>query len=543
MTAPKVQKRSRNTMMDRRKERRKMEGRRGSNKSTSLVATTLVAFAFAFNNGIHDAEALASTPYTARTTTTKSSGSIPPRVTENDTLSSYIQWRKNGSKDSSNNSNGNWDMQTKVTTFQKGSKKVELHAQLHYGDERYYAFWNSPEFNSKFDKVLFELLLDDSLLEYSQSENSWKVTQPIAASQNDQAVALQYGWQCQADALNYQANKNWAHADLTRQEFVEKIEQQNGNAATAKDSASSTTPLWKLASSNTAQSSSTAAEAVAALMVGPPTLLSVSKDLKRRLFTNLFLPGDSFALLLRTILWWTVPCPELSIILLDWSSLLQGQRQRGNGRGLSTSPTSSSVPFSEVALPILTSLVQFNLPQMRRFLFGQVLLSSSSGGGLSASNNDDNEAWSLLVTQRNDHALKVAEAALEKSNTNTIALLYGSSHCPDLHQKLIGMGFQPTSATWRTAWSVQGSDGVDTSNKSNNNNNNATILPALAAALVFYLGVGALDWVGMLGNVSESLLDKHDYVDAGVEASLYLLRHVLLYLGFSKFLVDWTNNT
>ena len=97
------------------------------------------------------------------------------------------------------------------------------------------------------------------------------------------------------------------------------------------------------------------------------------------------------------------------------------------------------------------------------------------------------------------------------------------------------MGFRPTSSTWRTAWSVQGG-----SENTVGESTSSTVLPALVAFLIFYLAIGALDWVGMLGDVSKSLVDS-DYAEAGLDAGLYLVRHVLLYLGLSKFLVDWTN--
>jgi hypothetical protein len=432
---------------------------------------------------------------------------------------SYLHW----TNDNDSSSSSSWEMQTKVTTFQRGDQTVELHAQLHFGDKSYYKFWNDPAFNNKFDTILFELLVDDSLLETTPDGSHRRVREPIMASPNDQALAAQYGWQCQASSINYQQHPKWVHADLSRQEFVAMAEQNNNQ--NNNNNKGNNIPLWKRASP---ESSSAAAEAVAALMVGPPTLSYSTKFLKRRLFTNLFWPGGSLASALRTILWWTVPSPELSIVLLDWASLLPS----GNG---SSNPNA----LSKVALPILTSLMQLDIPQMRRFLFGQVLLSSK------VNHMSTNAAWSLLVTKRNDHALQVLERTLEQPhNSKNVALLYGSSHCPDLHQKLTRLGFVPKSSYWRTAWSVQGQRPPQ--QKSNSvaigNSSPPTILPALVAFLTFYLIVGALDWVAVLGDVSLAL-EKADYVDAGLASMLYLGRHVLLYLGMSKFLVDWTNNS
>jgi hypothetical protein len=92
------------------------------------------------------------------------------------------------------------------------------------------------------------------------------------------------------------------------------------------------------------------------------------------------------------------------------------------------------------------------------------------------------------------------------------------------------MGFQPKDTSWRTVWSVDESD-----------NDRQTLLPSLAAVLLFYLGIGALDWVGFLGDVSESFVESN-YLQGFVDAGLYLARHVLFYLGMSKFLIEWTNN-
>jgi len=432
---------------------------------------------------------------------------------------SYIQWSHH--KDV-------WKMQTAVTTFQRGDQTVELHAQQHYGDADYFRYWNSEDdFNKRHDCVMFELLVDDELLEYKRGD--WCVTQPIMASANDILFAQNLGLQCQASIIDY-TNRKWAHADRSRQEFaklaIEKNKEENRNAN--KESLDyNNTPLWKLASPD---SSSTAAEAVAALMVGPPTLdYSTRNARKRRLFTNLFLPGGQLAIALRSILWMTVPAPELSIILLDWSSLLQGG--------------SNPSALSEVALPILTSLVKFDINQMRRFLFGQVILSSKNSGSNGGGRDDISSSWSLLVIDRNDHALNVLRRKLEEKNANSVALLYGSSHCPDLHNKLVAMGFQQTKTAWRTAWSVQESTSTVTTTTTTttvNGNDQTQGLPALGAFLVFYLIVGALDWVGLVGNTS-SLLFGSDYLDASVEIGLYIVRHVLLYLGLSKFLIDWTN--
>ena len=422
---------------------------------------------------------------------------------------SYIQWSRE---------NDRWNMQTAIRTFRRADQTVELHAQQHFGDADYFRYWNSEDnFNKRHDCVLFELLVDEELLEYNRG--NWCVTHPIMASENDKIFAQNLGLQCQASIIDY-THPKWAHADLSRQEFtnlaLEKNEVEDKNKRDYNN-----IPLWKLAS---LESSSTAAEAVGALLNGPPTLdYSTRKAKKRRLFTNLFLPGGQLAFTLRAILWMTVPSPELSIILLDWSSLLQGG--------------SNPSALSEVAIPILSSLVRFDINQMRRFLFGQVVMSSNSNSG---GRDSPDPSWSLLIVNRNDHALNVLKNKLDENEVNSVALLYGSSHCRDLHSKLVSMGFQQTNTTWRTVWSVQESKSM-VKNDAANDTNGTQVLPALGIFLFFYLIIGALDWVGIVGDTSSQLFNSN-YIDMSVYITLYLVRHVLLYLGLSKFLIDWTNS-
>ena len=243
----------------------------------------------------------------------------------------------------------------------------------------------------------------------------------------------------------------------------------------------------------------------------------------------------------------TVPAPELSIILLDWSSLLTPSRGRSiNSRSAVVEPNPSAL--NEVAWPIFSSLAKMDLASMRRLFFGQVLVSSNPN--CNSADRHQDQAWSLLITKRNDHALDTLRKILKENMDDNVgrkknvhlALLYGSSHCPDLHTKLVADGFTPTTTTWRTAWSVE-------VQAKSFRDDNLTLVPILTLFLVTYLAVGALDWVGMMGDVSQIMIARPmtvvdqevAYLDAAVAAGFYLIRHVLFYLGFSKFLVDWTN--
>ena len=479
---------------------------------------------------------------------------------------SYLRWNK--PNDNNNNNNNKWELQTAVTVFQHPTTHhtMELHAQLHFGDKEYFSYYNTREFQDRCDAIHYELLVDEDLLTYDQDHQQRRVLKEpihIQASPNDERFAQSYGWHCQVNCIDYTTpstttkssksesspnNNKWIHADLTRQEFIQLLDQTE-DKADSSSSSETNKPLWQLATNGPSpQSSSAAAEAVSALLVGPPTLSFYNNlSLKRRLFTNLFLPGDALANGLRALLWMTVPAPELSILLLDWSSLLPTtQNSKTNNK--------NSAIISQVAVPLLTSLTRWDWMAMRRLVFGQMIVASTN----SQDNKNDNQSWSLLVTKRNDHALDVVQQTLlhsssSSSENTTVALLYGSSHCPDLHRKLVhNLGFVPIQTEWRTAWSIDimdnhNSDGITTRREEDSSQSSSVLPPTMSRSwtttilpiLILYLGIGALDWMELLGDVSSTASGSGEYWNVVGICGLYLVRHVLLYLGWSKFLVDW----
>ena len=465
--------------------------------------------------------------------------------------SSYIRWNTQSSC-----SEDAWEFQTAVTTFQrvnpetKQPERIELHAQVHYGSEDYFNFYNTLAFQEAHDEVLYELLVDEGLLGLSKDGSGRVLTETLQASPNDQSLARDYGWQCQVDVMDY-TQANWKHADFTRQELLREQQQQLQKDATKVDSG---LPMWQQVSNN----AGTAfwQPAVSALLVGPPSLYVAAdtKDAsfaaKRRLFTNLFLPGNRIAGWLRAMLWMTVPAPEMSVLLLDWSSLFLSK--------------SSAAKFSPVTLPILQSLMTLQILSLRQLVFGQVLVAGNSAQQRQTQQQPQNQDWTLLVTQRNDHALQVLQSSLRRNREpKRLALLYGCSHCPDLHTKLVqDFGFSATKTEWRTAWSVsvattfakekknlQGSPDADEKlgqskpDRSLQEEVYLSLPPTAWAALVvmfpLYLGVGAVDWVDTIHSSSVSLFENHDTVSFGGEWLFYLLRHVLLYVGVSKLTLEW----
>ena len=407
-----------------------------------------------------------------------------------------------------------FEVQTAMTTFERtlpegGKQQVDLHAQLHFGDQDYFDYYNSDEFGSQYDGVLYELVIDDSMVQ--NDENGLRYLprggNGIMASPTDQQTASQYGLTCQVNAIEY-ARPKWIHADLTRQEILEQTDRRNQQ----RQEPSLQEPIWALASSAPTWPG---AEAISALFRPSTPSTPLSTPVTRRLFSNLFLPGNALAGLLRALFWVLVPSPELSVMLLDWSSILPR-------------PTGG---VSQVALPVVQSLLTGNHQEARQLVFGQMIVS-----GQSSSSNEK-----VLIGKRNEHAVNVLSKCLNKENGQKYALLYGGMHCPDLQQRLTSMGFNRVKTQWRTAWSVQvPSFGTGTSSQGETfaATSSSTAIAIGLVILPLYFCIGGLDWISTIREVASSV-DAGSMADALFVLGLYLVRHVMLYLGLSKFVVEW----
>ncbi|KAL9181041.1 hypothetical protein ACHAXT_009846 [Thalassiosira profunda] len=466
-----------------------------------------------------------------------------------------------------------YDVQTAVTTFQKRSRAdgehimgapaatVDLHAQIHFGDAAYFRHFNDDAFDSQYDRVLYELIVEDKFLSDTDAPGLQQLTpaspgstlNPIAPTQSDRATAAQYGLQCQVDGIQY-CREGWVHADLTREEFLGWLksgEQQKQKAPS--QSANSQQPLWALAST---AATYPGAELVTSLLRPLTTTSnSASAALTRRLFTHLFLPGDALSGWIRAALWLGVPSPELSILLVDWSSLshiiTRGRRRGGKG----DDESKNVAPISPIAAPVLLSLLTGNWGTARRLVFGQVLVGGQSG--------EDSSKGGVLIDKRNERAMEVLKHSLDggEGQKKRVALLYGAGHCRDLHRRLQDEGLTPVRTEWRTAFRATAprwGDFVATDLKAKSRDIASTLpavvdgenivksmsvstLESVAVGLVIlplYLLIGGLDWVSTLGDLGNAL-DGGMYVDAIASVLLYLVRHVALYVGISKFVVDW----
>jgi len=403
--------------------------------------------------------------------------------------------------------------QTAIQTFEKqiidqesGKSKtvtLDLHAQVHFGDHQYFEFYNSADqFSSRYDRVHYELVVDQDLVttdfspfaQDAQDDLIRTLLMPrngLMPSIKDTNTALQHDLCCQVDIVDY-SQPNWVYADLTRQEFQALPPKSKKQVKTDKNS-----PLTELFDA----------------LIRPTT--PASPGIKTQLFSNLFLPGDGIASFFRILLWTTVPCPELSILLLDWS--ISWPRAGG---------------ISPIALSVFQSLILGQIGTARKLIFSQMLVSAQINDG----------SQNLLITSRNDCALRVLMYSIEQNQCYNNALLYGALHCRDLQSKLMELGFQPlrrnTRTSWRTAWSMRDPILNNSSGKEPSSSSRFTIGIG-ALGLPLYLVIGGLDWVATLQDITSSLEMDNHWVDAMLSIIFYIARHAGLYLGLAKFIVEW----
>lgn len=419
------------------------------------------------------------------------------------------------------------ELQTAVVSMSKKlsngkTRVIDLHSMLHFGEEQYFSFYSNEDYFN-YDKVFYELLISENLLDTnsdgSQSLKQTNGDNPISPTPSDKSTATTYGLQCQLDLIEY-TKKNWIHCDATSEEYQEIL------SKSSSESAAEPLSIWALASTAAAPISQ-----YTSALIRPITPSTVGSELLRyssmRLFTNLFLEGSTLATFFRLLLWTFSPSPEVSILLLDWSSLVE--------------PKPSGLGFSTVFIPVLESLVTGNLVEARRLVFAQLLVSSQTSGS-----RDEN-----IVKCRNSIALKKLQKYINEDD-ESIAILYGAMHCQELQSSLQRMGYTVVQKDWRTAWGVSvpvfGTDTLGSESRRIRYggklwgtfamNANPKEIGIGLVAVPLYLMVGGFDWLGTWEEVAHSL-DNGMSTDALFLAFFYLMRHIALYLGLAKFVVNW----
>lgn len=318
-------------------------------------------------------------------------------------------------------------------------------------------------------------------------------------------------------------------------------------------------PLWQQAAVSKGRTSSIpflsagapvlASEAATALLVGPPLVVGFDDGMPMPRSSPLAIEfrQSVFSQTVSTLIammWMTVPAPEVSVLLLDWSELLfvdTADSSKGNKRNNKSAQLGSPWVYE-----VLQQLVQGRVKAVRQLYFGQVVL---------AGQDKDDDA--LLVTSRNQHGMSVLQKVLNQqqnrdgtaATATDIALLYGCHHC----EELIQMGFKQISPKqWRTAFDVPRVKVSAPSDKTrsmesflsswtNSALENPTPTVGIMVLLLSYLVIGGMDWIATWQDVISAAPSLQA---VSSDAALYLIRHVMLYVALSKLLLDsnWTEN-
>mmetsp|Transcript_2395 Transcript_2395/g.2782 ORF Transcript_2395/g.2782 Transcript_2395/m.2782 type:complete len:520 (-) Transcript_2395:62-1621(-) len=388
--------------------------------------------------------------------------------------------------------------QSKRTTYDDAL--VDLHAQVHFGSAEYFHYFNDPtEFGKNYDRILYELIVSDSLMEIDpEGKRRVKGKNTLMPSLSDQKTAQQCDLVCQLDVIDFSQNSDWICSDYSGEDIVEKQKSFGKNS--------------KLPGAEIFQSLSMLPGAeIFQSLVMPKTPMEMNLgDL--RLFSNLFLSGQKLATGLRLVLW-TIPVPEISVLLLDWSSMGKGGR------------------ISPLALPVLENLLRGNFSIAQKLVFSQMIVSGQANEGSS----------SFIIGERNEKALQELEKSTDVDGCRNTALLYGALHCRDMHRKLNKMGYQLIGEEkWRTAWAVNLDGDIEISSSSDETNSKSRINRSIVGivAVSFYLLVSGVDWIATLQDIEVDASLGHGYGSL-VTALAYLLRHVALYFSLAKFIIQW----
>jgi len=343
----------------------------------------------------------------------------------------------------------------------------------------------------------------------------------------DEATAKEYGLTCQIDGMSsYYTYTNWYCADLTSEEYntiKNKIPHNRFKSFSSGSTAAEVSEVvqyiytantilrltvWRRVNKPTPKLL-TISKIVQALVRPVTPAHSSLKDIETKLFTSTFLPSSEITAFLRALLW-TVPVPELSVLIFDWSSL---------------TPRSGIV--SPIASAVIEAVFRGDLKAAKKLVFAQTL--TSGQGNISSD--------SLIIGQRNDFAMESILHSIGEEDCTSIALLYGALHCRDLQNKLENLGFVQTHEQWKTAWSAEVSS-LSTSSKSSPKQLSLTSSISLLV-LVFYLVVSGADWFTTVGDTLSRVVEKKDFTASVAIVGLYLLRHLIFYFGLSKLIVQW----
>jgi len=430
---------------------------------------------------------------------------------------------------------------------------LSLYSMLHVADSAYYKEVESRT-DEEHEVVLYELITDISNTDSVAGGPLRRLARPIA-SPAAESLAAKFSLQTQL-SLPLQERPNWFIADL--------------DAETVRSLEAPRAPLVRLAYWGSQITGRTGAAPV---------------------LPKFFLSDTTFFTALRLLSWLAVPCPELTVLLLDWSRARRGGTGPGNGdRGEASTRAKPNNRDSGVGglpsavIPVLKLASVGQLDLARKLAFAQTLVSgvpdSGSWGGEARSDVE------VRVRSRNKECIKCIEWVLLKGLEDvrarsavpgpgsgsgsegrlwkqpppdrplSIAVLYGVYHIGDLHTRLKRLGFKLQQQQQQKeskgesealrAWEINLTTGQAVSF------GGAALLGTAAAA---YLVLGTLDWLlllrlglqtvlsggadSVLGQGDAELSSAVDWGFMAVYAILYYQRHAMVLRAVSNVGVAW----
>ncbi|KAJ1632743.1 hypothetical protein T492DRAFT_986414 [Pavlovales sp. CCMP2436] len=377
-----------------------------------------------------------------------------------------------------------YELQTLSMSVQLGEMDVDLIGTVHIASSGYFAALLADA--SAADCSLCELIVPERCL--SRDERGLlRLTDSVAPTPEQSRLAGQLGLTHQLDGLPYGADRRFSLiADTPAEQLL--------------PAPSSSSQLAEVVQTIRRGSIRGAAMSAARARRGPPP----SQQLVRGLA-------------------WVVPCPELTLLVLDWS----WSRTRPQ--------------LSAILEPLLRALASFDLRSARRLAFAQLLLSSSAEGGGSTgavfSGGGVGARIEPRMKQRNMAAADALDTALRSAgDRDRIALFYGPSHLEGpsgIVAELLARwpGATIVDVSWRTAFAVELGDRP--AQEQPVQRIERLLLPA-------YLAIDGIDWWLTWADVASETGVTGGWSDDALLLGAYVLRHGLLYWSLSRFALDWS---
>jgi len=254
---------------------------------------------------------------------------------------------------------------------------------------------------------------------------------------------------------------------------------------------------------------------------------------------SFYFRGEAFSNALSALLW-LAPVPEVNLLAYDTGALRRGTLAR------------------ETLVAVLSCLGRGDWRAVKQVLLAQELSAEQADDGHGEALIGARNAYCVeeLTKWLNSQSLGLGGAAEgSEVKPKKVAVLFGGLHCRDLEVRL-GASFGAKRIAqgepqWRSAWVIEEGHNVQGPDSTHvhalhpaASSTSKSLLPLVATAVPLYFLVGALDWLTELRTlVDGGILGAEPWPEVVLELVLYVVRHSVLLIGFSKIAVDWDTRT